>query len=249
MIKEERHNFIIDLLANKKVVRVSDIINKLDVTDMTVRRDLKELETQGVLERVHGGAKLIDKSLDSELSHQEKIDINLSEKKEIAQKIAAQINNGETIFLGAGTTIELTHDYLNLDYAKIITNSIHVFNKFKNDKRLDLILVGGAYRDISGSFVGTIANDFLKSIYVEKAFIGVNAINEQSVYNSNETEGVTQRLILNNSKTKYIVADDSKFDKKDFYQFYDLTHADYLIINEAFNNELTNKYEQFVTII
>jgi len=250
MLKEERQNFIIDLLNKNKVIKVGDITDQINVTDMTVRRDLQELEKKNLLVRIHGGAKIVEEDISKfELSHQEKININLEKKQDIAKKISHQINNGETIFFGAGTTIELTYDYLNIDRAKIITNSIHIFNKFKNDRRFELILVGGSYREISGAFVGTIANDFLSSIHVDKAFIGVNGIDEEFIYNSNETEGLTQLYILNNAKDKYIVADSTKFDRKDFYQFYSLVNVDYLITDKTIIPELMNKYKQLVNVI
>lgn len=251
MIKEERQNFILDLLDKNKIIRVSEITNQINVTDMTIRRDLKDLEEEGFLIRIHGGAKITenDDKSQSELSHLEKMNINLEEKEEIAQKIASFISDGDTIFLGAGTTIELVYDYLNIERAKIITNSIHIFNRFKDDRRFELILIGGAYREISGAFVGTIANDFVRNINVEKSFIGVNGIFNEAIYNSSENEGVTQQLMLNNSKKCFIVADHTKFEMKDFYQFYSLNDIDCLITDSNINNEIFEKYTNIVKVI
>ena len=140
-------------------------------------------------------------------------------------------------------------DYLDLNQAKIITNSIYVFNQFKNDERYELLLTGGTYRSKTGSFTGTIANDFVSTINVEKSFIGVNALNNYSLYNANEDEGVIQRSILNNSREKYIVADFVKFDKLDFYQFYDLRDADYIITDSKLPQDTIEKYSKWVEII
>src|SRR5699024_3633725 len=161
----------------------------------------------------------------------------------------------ETVFLGSGSTIELVYDYLDLNYAKIITNSIYVFDKFKYDDRFELLLTGGIYRSKTGSFTGTIANDFLETIYVEKAFIGVNAIHDNKVFNANEDEGVIQRVVLNNAKEKYLVADSRKFNKLDFYQFYNLDAIYYLyavtsLVNDSKHyTELKEKYSKWVQII
>lgn len=251
MIKDERHEIILSLLDQNNVMRVSDLVTQLNVTDMTIRRDLQELEDNNLLIRIHGGARKVDnESLPFlELSHDVKRDINLDEKNHIAQIIAQNIHNHETVFLGSGSTIELVYDYLTVDYAKIITNSIHIFNKFKHDDRFDLVLTGGTYRSKTGSFTGIIASDFLSSIYVEKAFIGVNAINEHSVFNANEDEGVIQRIVLNNAREKYIVANHQKFDNLDFYQFYDLKDADYLVTDQTIPHELKEKYEKWVEIM
>lgn len=249
MIKEERLNFILDRLKSQKFIKVSEITEQLDVTDMTVRRDLQELENQGLIIRVHGGAKLAKKAPSQELSHGDKIEINLELKKEIAKKIAAEINDNETIFLGAGTTIELVHDYITAKNVKIITNSFHLFNRFKHDSDYELILIGGRYRDITGCFVGTIANDFINGIYVQKTFIGINGVTPEGAYTFSESEGLTQQLMLNNSEVKYIIGDSSKFDRKDFYRFYTLDQADYFITNDDLDEDIKNDYKDLITII
>lgn len=251
MIKERRHRMILQLLDEKNAVKVSDLVETLNVTDMTIRRDLQELEDENLLIRTHGGARKTENQTLPflELSHQTKREINPDEKNEIAQLIASNIHDNETVFLGSGSTIELVYDYLALNHAKIITNSIYVFDKFKYDERYELILTGGAYRSKTGSFTGTIANDFISTINVEKSFIGVNALNEYSLYNANEDEGVIQRSILKNSRKKYVIADFEKFDKMDFYQFYDLRDIDYLITDSKVPQETKDKYSKWVQII
>ncbi|EPH98331.1 transcriptional regulator, DeoR family [Enterococcus faecalis 13-SD-W-01] len=251
MMKEERQKQILQLLDLYKIVKVSDIREKLNVTEMTVRRDLQDLEDQGLLIRVHGGAKSIEKGemTSAELSHIEKQTINLEAKKEIAQLIAQEIKEGDTVFLGSGTTIELVYDFMETKYAKIVTNSIYVFEKFKNDPRFDLVLIGGTYRPKTGAFVGTIANDFVSTIHVNKAFIGVNGICENSVYNSNEDEGLSQSVILNSAQIKYIVADHTKFNKRDFYRFYDLNNIDHLITDSQTSTDVLEAYNLKAPII
>lgn len=250
-MKESRHHLILKRLQESELVKVSDLAKELDVTEMTVRRDLKELENEGLLIRTHGGARGIANSSPSllELSHATKRDLNLDEKKYIARIIAANIHDNETVFLGSGSTIELVYNYLDINRAKIITNSIYVFDKFKYDERFDLILTGGSFRAKTGSFTGTIANDFISTINVQKSFIGVNAINEHSIYNSNEDEGVLQQSILNNSSQKYIIADHKKFDRLDFYKFYDLNDVDYLITDDKLPEETFQTYSKWVKII
>lgn len=250
-MKEERHSLILKILHENDIVKVSDLAERLTVTDMTVRRDLQGLENDGLLIRTYGGARSVVKqpTSDFELSHVTKRDINLDEKKYIARIIAANIHENETVFLGSGSTIELVYNYLDINRAKIITNSIYVFDKFKHDERFDLILTGGSYRSKTGSFTGTIAKDFISTINVEKSFIGVNGIDGHSVFNANEEEGVIQKAILNNSRIKYIVADNDKFNKVDFYNFYDLKDADYLITDNKLSDSTKETYSKWVEII
>lgn len=252
-MKEKRHKKILELLKLDGVVKVSELVDIFDVTEMTIRRDLKELENNNFLIRIHGGARKVESELltsrNIELSHRQKRDLYLNEKKHIARIIAENILENETVFLGSGTTIELVHDYLTINRARIITNSIYVFDKFKYDDRFELILTGGSYRSKTGSFTGTIANDFLSTINVQKAFIGVNTINNYAMFNANEDEGVVQRTILNNAKEKFIVANNNKFNKLDFYQFYDIREADYLITDNNLPQSLEEYYSEWVKVL
>lgn len=251
MIKEERQKYLLELLNENRILKVNDVISELHVADMTIRRDLQELENRGLVIRVHGGAKIVDNSSESqtELSHREKKKIHLDEKLEIAKLIAENILEGETIFLGPGTTIELVYDFLTVNHAKIITNSIHVFNRFKHDTRFELILIGGSYRSKTGAFVGTIANDFISSIHVQKSFIGVNGLDQSLIFTSNEDEGLTQKYALNSAEKKYIIADHHKLNKKDFYGFYHIEDADYLITDSEILDEGKNKFEKCIQIL
>lgn len=250
MLKQERQQIILDLLEQRKIIKISDLTNVIDVTEMTIRRDLKELEKANLLTRIHGGAKLSEDNdvLLIELSHIEKKQMNLNEKQAIASLAANEIKEGEVIFLGAGTTLELVYDFLTVKHATILTNSIFVFNKFQFDSRFELILIGGSYRPITGAFYGSITSTMLRDIHVDKAFIGVNAIHKNSLYNANADEGIIERLVLDNASKSYILADNSKFNQKAFYHFYDLSLADVLLTDRQFSEQLLADYSPFITI-
>ena len=109
-MKESRHVAILQELDKNEVVSVKDLSDLLGVTDMTIRRDLMDLEEQDLLVRVHGGAHRKIKDSLTEVSHTEKNMLNVEEKREIAQKCAALIDEGDTIFIGAGTTTDFIGD-------------------------------------------------------------------------------------------------------------------------------------------
>lgn len=185
----------------------------------------------------------------TELSHNEKQNINIEAKKDIARKISNLIKNGDLIFLGIGTTIELVYEFINVDYLKIVTNSIHVFNKFINNPKYEIILIGGSYRNRTGAFVGSIANDMLSKMKINKAFIGVNGIYDNDISNYNEDEGTIQSIVLNNSSEKYIIADSSKLNKHDFYQFYKLENVTAVITDNKISAENLHRYSKYTKII
>lgn len=251
MIKDERHQYILNKLKNQKVISVHEIHEELKVTEMTIRRDLKELEKDGLLIRVHGGAKLLEADSSSfyEKSYAEKKSVMLNQKEQIAQLAASQIHSGDTIFLGSGTTVELLCNYITAESLKIVTNSFYVFDFYKDNDSHDVILLGGNYRSKTGAFLGSIANIVADKLHVEKAFFGINAVHDNIVYNSHEDEGLTQRIMINNARDKYILADYSKFNRKDFFEFYRLEDVDYFITDKDTSPEVIKYYSQFTTII
>lgn len=249
MLKEERHNFIINELKDNNIIHVSDITNKLDVTEMTIRRDLKELEEKGILKRIHGGAKTVDLLSKKEFSHNEKSKKNVKEKKEIAKKITSLIEDQETIFLGPGSTIELVSEYIEDKNCKIVTNSLYLVNRLNNIGFKNFILIGGSFRSTTGAFVGSLATSTVKKLRFKRAFIGVNGINDDKVFTYNEDEGEIQRIALDNAELKYIVSDHTKVGREDFLSFYNLDEIDCVITDSAINDKSVADIELFTKLI
>ena len=228
-MKESRHRIILQELDQTGVVAVKNLKEMLGVTDMTIRRDLIDLEKQGMLTRVHGGAHKKVKNALNEISHSEKQMLNVEEKKQIARKCADLIADGDTVFIGSGTTTDFIGDYLDGKNISIVTNSLPIFEKLKERANLDLILIGGRYR--------------------AKAFIGANGIDGHNVTTSNEEEGNGDAIILNNAISKYIVADNSKFDSYSFYSFYRLDNLSAVVTDDNIAPKVKEKYSTYVEIL
>ena len=161
MLKIDRHSYILNELKKKHLVRVNRLAIDMKVTEMTIRRDLKELEDYGHLTRIHGGAKLKPKNFYQEDNFNKKISVNVDEKKEIARKVAGLIKNNETIFIGAGSTTSYLAEFLQDRNINIVTNSMTVFEQFKDNPSCDLIFIGGRYRPKTKGFVGYFTQDAL----------------------------------------------------------------------------------------
>ncbi|MDO4595039.1 MAG: DeoR/GlpR family DNA-binding transcription regulator [Tissierellia bacterium] len=250
MLKVERQNLIESEIKKTGIIRVSEITSRLNVTEMTIRRDLKELEEKGVLKRIHGGAKALDEFSLKEYSHNEKRLKNIDEKKYIAKLIADNIQTDETVFLGPGTTIELVADYIKDKRLRIITTSFYLFDKLAYNDYPEIILVGGYFRHNTGAFVGNFANSTLSDIRVKKSFIGVNGISDNECFTSSEEEGETQKIILDNSKYKFLVADNTKIGREDFYNFYSLDETTAVFCDDNLtktNYEKLSKYTKVIT--
>lgn len=248
MLKNERMMKILNAVNSEGTITVNDLVNELDVSSMTIRRDLDELEKQAKIVRVFGGAQSVNLVSQTEPSYIQKRKIHLDEKNEIAKQVANMIKPGETVFLGPGSTNELVSKYLDMDNLRIVTNSLPVFERFLDEHDFELCLVGGSYRRRSGAFVGRLAEEFLQNIKMHKAFVGANGISSTSVMNANTDEGSSQRIALEQSQQKFIVADHHKLDHDDFYSFYDLSNVNGLITDSEIGEEVLKRYEQVTDI-
>ena len=231
------------------IITVNEIINKLNVSDMTIRRDLDELDKAGKVVRIHGGAQSISYSINQELSHSEKQTLQIEEKRKIVELASTYINDGDTIFLGPGTTIELLAHFLINKRIRIVTNNYPAFEILKQSDSVNIILTGGDFRKNTGALVGPITNANLKRINFTKSFISANGIHNESICTYNIEEGEAQEIALNNSRTKYLLLDNKKLNKDDFYVFYNLHDIDYLITDHSINKDVKIHYEQYVNII
>lgn len=249
MLKKERLITITKLTNKKGIITVNEIVKRLAVSNMTVRRDLDELANDNRLIRIHGGAQSIHYVKEKELSRVEKQGIHVAEKRQIAYIVAKKINNGETIFLGPGTTNELVAEFLDVDYIRLVTNSLPVFEAFKVHSNYELCLVGGTYRQHSGAFIGSLTNEFLSKLRMNKAFVSINGVLNNSLTNASPEEGQTQSIALNNSRERYIVADHYKLNLEDFYSFYQLNNVDGIITDSNISAQDIQHYQTYADVI
>lgn len=248
MLKKERLLKIMQQINREGIVTVTTIMAELGVSDMTIRRDLDELEKAGKLMRVHGGAQSIRYSLDHERSHSEKQAVQVKEKEQIARTAARAIEPGDTLYLGPGTTIELLATYIQTENVRIITSSYSVFDVLRERQLSDLILIGGDFRKNTGAFVGPLANQNLQNLNFTKAFVSSNGVHQDQISTYSIEEGQSQKIALNNSREKFLLVDSQKFNKEDFYVFYHLTDFDHVVTDDRITPEQFDHYSQYATL-
>ena len=251
MKKRERLEEITRLVNQKGTIRVSDIVKLLNVTDMTVRRDLVELEEQGVLTKIHGGARSNKAFQYREYSHAEKHIQNKEAKQAIASTAAQLIEDGDTIFLGPGTTVAFLAEALNNQRLTVITNCMPVFTLLMAKKTEDfqVFLLGGEYRQVTEAFVGEITNTSLEKLRFSKMFFSGNGVRDGEVMTSTLAEAYTQNLALKHSLEKYLLLDSSKIGKDDFTSFCKLRDLTALITDVKTEDENYRSLEPEIEII
>lgn len=249
MLKKERLRKILEMVTDKKFVTVDELAKSLQVSDMTIRRDLNELDTTGKVMRIHGGAQIISPQESVEKNYLQKREIHIAEKQVVAEIASSLVQDEETIYVGPGTTLEFMVSKLTQKNLRIVTNSMPVFEAARNNpNNYELVLIGGLYRRISGAFIGALANDQLSGISFDRGFVGVNGIKDNSMMTANLEEGQTERLGLNRSRKKYVLADSYKINRSDFYEFYQLYNVDGLITNPDLDPDSVKHYKQITTL-
>ena len=248
MLKEERQKIILDKLEENNIIQVSQMTELLNVTEMTIRRDLKELEKKELLIRIHGGASKIEKTQPKEFSNEEKLLKNKDLKMEIAGKIGQILMPEQNIYLGAGTTMEYVSEFIGDKKLNIFTNSLYLFKKLVFLDNVNIKLIGGDFRKVTGAFVGALSLDLVSKMRFNQAFIGVNGVNNGKAYTYSPEEGILQKEILNNSFDRYLVADSTKLGYEDLYHFYNLEDARFITDSKITDKQIEDieKYTELI---
>lgn len=205
----ERHHTILDVVRNRRAVRVSTLSELLGVSEVTVRRDLEDLEHRGLLERTHGGA-IATQRMGPEPAYIEASGRNAGEKRAIGRVAASLTEPGDTVFLNGGTTTLQVFRHLDPG-VRVVTNHVGMALEAA-DRDVELLLVGGDYRAPSNSCVGTFACDMLRRVFATKAFIGVEGVGRRSGLTSPAAEEAEiVRLMIEQTRGEVtVVADHTK---------------------------------------
>lgn len=232
-------------LSHDKFVRLDDLVSLLDTSESTVRRDLDELESERKLHRVHGGAEL-PHSLQEEFTNQQKSIKNIQEKMQVARKAASLISNDDVIFVDAGTTNELLLGYLNQDNLTVVTNSIHHAAKLV-DKNIQTIIIGGHVKKSTDASIGAVAYEQIKQLNFDKAFLGINGIDEEFLTTPDMEEAVIKKTVIENARKSYIVTDSSKIGRLSFAKVDKIENA--TIITNQSSGALMKKIKENTRVI
>jgi DeoR/GlpR family transcriptional regulator of sugar metabolism len=214
MLKKERQREILKMVERTGKVEVDKLAQSLVVSEMTVRRDLTELDALGFIERVHGGALIPRHGKDtSEPPVIERGKEKTEIKERLGRAVADMIKDGEKIFLGSGsTTAAIASALLRHRNLTVITNAINIANILTAAPEVNVVVVGGFLRRSELSLIGYFAENALHGLQVDKLVIGTQGIDPvKGLTNDNMEELITDQAILNISNTVIVVADNSKF--------------------------------------
>ena len=236
MLKVNRHDTIMRLLSENGSLLVSDACEILGCSDQTIRRDFQELEEQGRLKRIHGGA-FIPTAEDKGVPVDLRARLIVSEKLHMAQVTAsAYIRNNDVIMLDSSTTCNTLARHLmdSQMHVTIITNSIATASAFSSGTAsAHLICTGGRYKERLGAFIGTDTVNSISSYVADKAFISCNALSmEHGLLDNYESQMDVRRAMLAHSREKYLLVDHTKFDDQANFIIGDFSNINGIITDQ-----------------
>lgn len=245
MITNQRYEKIMNYLNEKGSGSVNDLVDITNSSTATVRRDLTHLESKGLLKRVHGGATV--DQMEQEEDYSEKSVKNLSKKLKIAQKAAELIEDGDTIFIDAGTTTYEMMPFIRASNITVVTNSITLIDQLVRNGHNTHVL-GGKVKPSTKAVVGHDVIEKLKTLSFDKCFVGVNAIDIHHGYTTpDEDEAYIKRTAVEQAIRAFVLADSSKFERSAFVKFAGVEEA--VIITENENHPFLEKIDDRTTII
>ena len=230
MTKEERQALILELLMQHDSILVTDLATHLNVSSVTIRKDLTDLEREKKLYRNHGKAILIDPYIDNRnVSEKEKLYVE--EKRLIGMKAANLIAPKDSILIASGTTMHaLARSIAPADELTVITASMEVSNILASEKNICIIQLGGILRHSSLSVVGKYAENILADFSCSKLFIGVDGIDlDFGITTTNMMEASLNRVMMQTAQKTIVLADSSKFGRRGFSKIADMEDIDHII--------------------
>jgi DeoR family transcriptional regulator of aga operon len=246
----KRHQTILDKLENEKYIEVLDLCQALDVSAVTIRKDLKLLEDKGLLFRTHGGASLENPYI-NDRHVREKEKISVEEKSGIAQAAARSISENDSIIIASGTTVQaLARSIRPKGKLMVITSSLNVVLELIKFKEVDVLQLAGYVRHSSASVVGNYALHILENVSCSKLFLGVDGIDlEYGLTTTNLEEAQLNKKMLSSAQKTIVLADSSKFGKKSFARICGLEEIDEIITDDGIPRPVREKLEDMGIIV
>jgi len=213
----ERHQHIINKVKKEGSVKVISLCDELNVSSVTIRKDLKQLEDKALLFRTHGGATLTN-TYTADRPVNEKVSIQSAEKFNIGEAAAKLIEPNDCILIASGTTV--------LSFAKsiqpqgnltVITAALNVALELIHNKEIEVIQLGGLLRNSSSSVTGPYAERILDDFSCSKLFLGADGIDlDFGLTTTNMMEAQLNRKMIAAAQKTIVLADSTKFNKRGF---------------------------------
>ncbi|WP_262677890.1 DeoR/GlpR family DNA-binding transcription regulator [Paenibacillus sp. J5C2022] len=244
MLQEERYKKIQDILKQNESVKVTELVQVLNVSIDTVRRDLENMEGKKLLKRVHGGAvPAADHGDRNAFFYRE--NKNKDKKIELAQLACEYVSEGQAIALNAGTTnLEIAKKLSeNFERLTIISNGLRIIEHFSHKPGFTVIVPGGILDHEENALYGKKCEEDITGYNIDQVFISINAISvDKGLTDFRIHEIDIMKAMMSSARQKIVAADSSKFEKVSYMNVCPLSHIDTIITDSTINKDIVKMY-------
>lgn len=235
----ERHQHIINRLQKEGSVTVLDLCRELNVSSVTIRKDLKLLEDKNLLFRTHGGGTLHNPyTADKPVNEKEKI--QSSEKTRIGLAAAAMVEANDSIIIASGTTVlAMAKNIHPKGNVTVVTAALNVALELIRHQEIEVIQLGGLLRKSSSSVTGPYSEKILGDLSCNKLFLGVDGIDlDFGLTTTNAMEAHLNRKMIETSQKTIVLADSTKFGKRGFGRICGIEDVEQIITDSGISDHL-----------
>lgn len=240
----ERHQFILNKIQKEGNINVLELCKELNVSPVTIRKDLKLLEDKNLLFRTHGGATLTNPyTIDRSVNEKEKLQSD--EKAKIGVKAASLIEQDDSIVIASGTTVlALAKNIQPKSHLTVITSAINVAQELLRHPEVEVLLLGGILRRSSSSVMGPYAEQILADFFCSKLYLGVDGIDlEYGLTTTNALEAHLNRQMIAVSQRIIVLTDSTKFGKRGFGRICGIDEIHEIITDSGISQHVKEKLE------
>lgn len=250
LLPAERRQIILSQLESRGAVRVDELSELFEISEMTVRRDLDLLEAEGLLERTHGGAMALH-AITAERRYREKDGENREVKAAIAKAAAGRVEDGETVLINSGSTTRQVLLHLAHRPLRIITNNAAAAVDLPDDISAEILLLGGRFRSASGCVVGDWAARLLDELAPTRAILGADGISlRDGVSSPIPEEAALTRLMIERTPGKVtLVADSGKIGRMCAFRICRLQDINEIITDSSMAPGLAEDFERSGVVV
>ncbi len=242
MTSEERRSRLLELVRQRGFASLHELAQEMQVSPSTIRRDLDFLEETGEARRTHGGVFYTGPS--PKLPHfEQRQRAQWEKKKQIAACAAELVEEGDTILLdGGSTTYEFAQQLVGRS-LQVVTNSLPVATLLTSRGNHDLVLIGGYVHQRTGVSLGPYANQMLRELTVQRAFLSVAGITDRGCFNSNLLLVETEQAMMRAAEEVIVLADSTKFGHQSLALLCELSDVDALVVDD----EISPSWQEKIT--
>lgn len=248
---ETRKRIIFDLLRQKQTVTISEMQDALGVSDMTIRRDIRNMAAEGLLRKVHGGAVAVEEMYEEKSFVSRQVE-ELQRKQAIARRAVEFLEGGEAVYIDGSTTCGELAKLLSLATSRnflVVTDSLYVLLELNDRKNIELLLLGGVLDKDGNTFDGVLTIENARKVMVDCCFFSAKGFSFDQISNSVMTGSQVKQLMIRQAKRRFLLADSTKFGRQGIFKICDWGEVDVLITDDSLpQSELAGLQAQGIEI-